>query len=85
MLKRQQEGGAIADPASVEATIQMLASTHPDQPTRTWDLLRETLDEGWRSIDRRLEQYGPLEPNRFSLKEANERLSVLVEGGRLRP
>ena len=85
MLKRQQEGGAIADPASVEATIQMLASTHPDQPTRTWDLLRETLDEGWRSIDRRLEQYRPLEPNRFSLKEANERLSVLVEGGRLRP
>ena len=83
MLKRQQEGGAIADPASVEATIQMLAWTNPDQPARTWDLLRETL-EGWRSIDRRLEQYGPLEPNRFSLKEANERLSVLVEDGRLR-
>jgi Plasmid pRiA4b ORF-3-like protein len=52
MLKRQQEGRAIADPASVEATIQMLALTHPDQPARTWDLLRETLDEGWRSIDR---------------------------------
>jgi hypothetical protein len=85
MLKRQQEGGAIADPASVEATIRMLAWTNPDQPARTWDLLRETLDEGWRSIERRLEQYGPLEPNRFSLKEANERLSVLVEGGRLRP
>ncbi len=83
MLKRQQEGGAIADPASVEAIIQMLAWTHADQPARTWDLLRETL-EGWRSIDRRLEQYGPLEPNRFSLKEANERLSVLVEDGRLR-
>ena len=85
MLKRQQEGGAIADPASVEVTIQMLALTNPDQPARTWALLRETLDEGWRSIDRRLEQYGPLEPNRFSLKEANERLSVLVGGGRLRP
>jgi Plasmid pRiA4b ORF-3-like protein len=84
MLKRQQEGGAIADPASVEGTIQMLASTHPDQPPRTWDLLRETLGEGWRSIERRLEQYGPLEPNRFSLKEANERLSVLVEGERWR-
>src|ERR1700675_2781647 len=37
MLKRQQEGGAIADLASVEATIQMLVSTHPDQPARTWD------------------------------------------------
>jgi hypothetical protein len=85
MLKRQQEGGAIADPASVEATIRMLAWTNPDQPARTWDLLRETLDEASRSIERRLEQYGPLEPNRFSLKEANERLSVLVQGGRLRP
>jgi hypothetical protein len=63
----------------------MLALTNPDQPARTWALLRETLDEGWRSIERRLEQHGPLEPNRFSLKEANERLSVLVEGGRLRP
>jgi hypothetical protein len=52
MLKRQQEGGAIADPASVEATIQMLAWTNPDQPARTWDLLRETLDEGWRNIER---------------------------------
>jgi len=28
---------------------------------------------------------GAWKPNRFSLKEANERLSVLVEGGRLRP
>jgi hypothetical protein len=42
MLKRQQEGGAIADPASVEATIRMLAWTNPDQPARRWDLLRET-------------------------------------------
>ena len=85
MLKRQLESGAIADLASVEATIQMLTSTNPDQPVRTWDLLRETLDEGWRSIDRRLERYGTLEPNRFSLKEANARLSVLMEGGRWRP
>src|SRR5258708_10490193 len=85
MLKRQQEGGAIADPAGVEATIQMLASTPPDQPTRTWDLLRETLDERWGSIDRPFERYRPLEPDRHSLKEAHQRLSVLVEGGRLRP
>jgi hypothetical protein len=85
MLKRQQQGSAIAEPAAVEATIQMLAAAHPDQSARTWDLLRETLDEGWRSIDRRLDQYGPLEPNRFSLKEANERLSALVKSGRFQP
>src|SRR6266404_5248505 len=29
MVKRRQEGGAIADPASVEATIRMLAWTNP--------------------------------------------------------
>ena len=44
MLKRQQEGGAIADPASVEATIRMLAWTNPDQPARTWDLLLKLRD-----------------------------------------
>src|SRR5258708_23361252 len=51
MLKRQQEGGAIADPASGEAAIQILASTQPDQPNRTWDLLHENLDERWRNND----------------------------------
>lgn len=35
-----------------------------------------------RSIDQRLEQYGPLEPHRFSVKEANQRLAKLVERGR---
>lgn len=29
-------------------------------------------------------QYGPLEPERFSLKEANQRLAKLVERGRFR-
>ena len=41
--------------------IQMLASTHPDQPARKWDLRRETLDDEWEAFERRLEQYGPLE------------------------
>ena len=41
--------------------IQMLASTHPDQPARKWDLRRETLDEEWEAFERRLEQYGRLE------------------------
>src|SRR5258708_13216669 len=38
MPKSQQEGGAIADPARVQTTIQMLASAHPDRPTPTSDL-----------------------------------------------
>ena len=55
-----------------------------DVPTSTWDLLRRTLDDGFNSIDKRLEQCGPLDPERFSLKEANERLAKLVERGRFR-
>jgi hypothetical protein len=82
MLKRQNQGESMCTPAQVEAVIGMLSSSDPDLPTSTWDLLRRTLDDGFNSIDKRLEQYGPLDPERFSLKEANERLAKLVERGR---
>ena len=36
------------------------------------------------ALNQRLEEYGPLEPNRFSLKEANQRLAKLMERGRYR-
>ena len=62
----------------------MLTAAHPDQPPRSWDILREVMNDGLQSIDRRLEEYGPLEPNRFSLKEANQRLAKLFERGRYR-
>ena len=84
MLKRQQEGESMGTPAQVEAVIVMLTTAHPDRPLSTWDILREVMDDGLRSIDRRLEEYGPLEPHRFSLKEANQRLAELVERGRYR-
>jgi hypothetical protein len=84
MLKRQQEGESMGTPAQVEAVIVMLTTAHPDRPLSTWDILREVMDDGLQSIDRRLEEYGPLEPHRFSLKEANQRLAELVEGGRYR-
>ncbi len=84
MLKRQQEGESMGTPGQVEAVIAMLTAAHPDQPTSSWDLLREVMDDGLRSIDQRLEEYGPLEPNRFSLKEANQRLAKLMERGRYR-
>jgi hypothetical protein len=84
MLKRQQQGAAVNDPALVEATIQLLVATHPDQPASTWNLLRDAVGKGWQSVDRRLEQHGPLKPGRFSLQEANERLAAGLDGGRMR-
>jgi hypothetical protein len=84
MLKRQREGKSMCTPAQVEMVIGMLSAADPDQPTDTWDLLRQTVDKGYKSIDQRLEQYGPLEPQRFSLKEANQGLAKLVERGRFR-
>ena len=84
MLKRQKEGESMGTPAQVEAVIAMLTAAHPDQPASSWGILREVMDDGLRSIDQRLEQYGPLEPQRFSLKEANQRLAKLVERGRYR-
>ena len=84
MLKRQKEGESMGTPAQVEAVIAMLTAAHPDQPASSWDLLRHVMDDGLRSIDQRLEESGPLGPNRFSLKEANQRLATLVERGRYR-
>ena len=84
MQKRQQEGKSMATTAQVESVIAMLTEAHPDQPAGSWDILREAMDDGLRSIDQRLEQYGPLEPRHFSLKEANQRLAKLVERGRYR-
>jgi hypothetical protein len=84
MLKRQQEGDLMGTPAQVEMVIARLTAAHPDQPASSWELLRDVMKDGLQSIDQRLEQYGPLEPHRFSLKEANERLAKLIEHGRYR-
>ena len=62
----------------------MLTAAEPDRSTNTWDLLRGVMDDGLRSIDQRLEEYGPLDPSRFSLLEANQRLAKLVERVRFR-
>jgi hypothetical protein len=85
MLKRQREGTTVSDPALVEAMIQLLAATHPDQPASAWNLLQDAVHQGWQSVDRRLKQYGPLDPGRFSLQEANQRLATLSRRGRIRP
>jgi len=84
MLKRQKEGESMGTPAQVETVIAMLTAAHADQPASSWDILREAIGDGMRSIDQRLEQYGPLAPNRLSLKEVNQRLAKLMERGRYR-
>jgi hypothetical protein len=75
----------MSDPVRLEAGVQMLAEGCPGQSARTWDLLRTVLDEGFESIDQRLHELGPLQPDRFSLKETNACLSKLAQSWRLRP
>jgi hypothetical protein len=74
----------MSDPLRLEAGIQMMASACPDQPAGTWDLLRTVLNQGFESIDRRLKELGPVEPDRFSLQEANARLHALAQSRRFR-
>ena len=82
MLKRQREGAAMSDPVQLEAGIHMLAQASPDEPASRWDLLRSVLKEGFQSIDQRVQELGPLQPDRFNLEEANARLSQLAQGRR---
>jgi hypothetical protein len=82
MLKRQREGAAMSDPVRLEAGIQIMAAACPDQPAGTWSLLRKVLSEGFESIDRRLKELGPVEPDRFSLQETNARLNALAQSRR---
>ncbi len=79
MLRRQEVGDQMFQPAQVENVIGVLAAAHPDRPVSTWDLVRSVLAYGAESMDRRLEQCGPIEPERFRLQEANERLAKLLE------
>ena len=82
MMKRQREGAAMSDPVRLEVGIQMMAEACPDQPAGTWDLLRTVLSEGFQSVDRRLKELGPVEPDRFSLEDANARLNALAQSRR---
>ena len=62
-------------PVQMEAVLGMLAASDPEAPPETWRSYREILNEGFASIDRRLQEFGPLEPERFNLEEANQRLA----------
>ena len=79
MLKRQREGAAMSDRARLEAGIQMLAQACPDEPVDRWDLLRTLWGEAFQSIDQRLKDLDPLQPECFNLQEANARVQERVE------
>ena len=44
---------SMGTPAQVETVIALLSGAHPDQPTSSWEVLREVMDEGMRSIEQR--------------------------------
>src|SRR5215813_8089123 len=70
MLKRQRMGEAMCTPLQMEAVLGMLTASDPEAPPETWCSYRQILKEGFASIDRRPQEYGPLEPERFNLEEA---------------
>lgn len=78
MLKRQREGSAMLSPELVDTRIQMLTDASPSTPAETWNLLRSAVNDGLVSLDERLKEPRPLQPDRFSLPEANERLNLLI-------
>jgi hypothetical protein len=84
MLKRQKQGEAMCAPVQMEALLEVLAASDPEAQADTWQSLREVLNEGLESIDRRLQEYGPLEPERFCLQEANQRLAEREDSMRWR-
>jgi hypothetical protein len=73
MLKRQKMGEAIRTPVQMEAVVGMLAASDREAPPETWRSYCQILQEGFASIDRRLQEYGPLELERFNLEEAKRR------------
>jgi len=75
MFKRQRMGEAMGTPVQMEAVVGMLAASDPEAPPETWRSYRQILQEGFASIDRRLQECGPLEPECFHLEEANRRLA----------
>jgi hypothetical protein len=79
MLKRQAAGSQISDPVTIAASVKLLAQVYGDEHDINWQFLEEAVTMGWKSVEERLEWTGPLTPTRFSRKEANERLTSLMQ------
>ena len=59
LLKRPKQGESMCTPAQVESWIGRYSASDPDRPPSSWDILRKALHDGFQSIDRPLEEYGP--------------------------
>ena len=84
MLRRQEGGAELSDPATVAASVQLLSEAYPEEANIDWQFLEGVLNDGWKSVEARLERSGPLAPTRFSSKETNERLELLTKRRRWR-
>lgn len=77
MLQRQKVGAAISQPSTIAASVRLLAAEYGDEwADLDLNALEDTLTDGWKNVEARLERTGPLTPTRFSVKEANERLTA---------
>jgi hypothetical protein len=83
MLKRQEDGPGVSDPAAIAAAMKTLAEVYGNEPELDWQLFEEAVNTGWKNVEERLERSGPLTPERFSLKETNERLALWAQRRRL--
>ncbi len=77
MLARQDAGPQLSDPATIAASMKILAQVYSDEPDIDWQCFEEAVTTGWKSVEERLACSGLLTPTRFSRKEANERLATL--------
>ena len=68
-------GEPMCTPVPREAAVGRWAASDPEAPPETWRCYRQILQEGFASLHRRLQEYGPLEPERFNLEEVNRRLA----------
>jgi Plasmid pRiA4b ORF-3-like protein len=79
MLARQETGPQLSDPATIAASVKILAQVYDDEPDIDWQFFTEAVTTGWKSVEERLARSGPLTPTRFSRKEANARLASLMQ------
>lgn len=79
MLKRQAAGPQISAPATIAASVKLLAQVYGDEPDIDWQFLAEVVTTGRKSVEERLACSGPFTPLRFSRKEANDRLASLMQ------
>ena len=79
MLKRQAVGPQISNPATLSASMNLLAQVYHEEADIDWQFFEEVVTTGWKSVEERLVRTGPLTPTRFSRQEANERLATLIQ------